>query len=581
MKTFIKTLAVSSLIALPLSAFTITTASASSGNHCYVDNQWMWMSNQASCEARIGNGKPGIWSTTQSLSVNPVTGANGTMLAKPSGHQGHTYIDDNGVITQTEVTAPIIDLVTEAELGNSVSGVTGGYVNGDDLILVRKKANGSGTSAVAIDVSSLQGQDGVDGNDGATGQTGARGATGLTGAKGDIGLTGADGAKGDTGATGLTGADGAKGDIGLTGADGAKGDTGATGLTGADGAKGDTGATGLTGADGAKGDTGATGLTGADGAKGDTGATGLTGADGAKGDTGATGLTGADGAKGDTGATGLTGAQGIQGIQGEQGIQGTQGEAGVDADMTIVNKSVSDIVDLTKRVDTQQMVDKTHHNRISRVETKSTANETRGVDNASSINLLTIEVRGRDTATNSRIDGVEGLTTTNADEIVRVEGRVDVNADEIVRVEGRVTTNANEIVRVEGLVGVNVIEIETNRIGIAANLKSIKDNSTAINNNSTRINNNSIILEGVKFEVKELRDDVEKYYDRSRAAAAAAASLTLLGNSCGASMGVASNVAAFAAGCSKQVDENMSVNFNTTLLSNGDGALGAGVNFRW
>jgi hypothetical protein len=545
MKTFIKTLAVSSLIALPLSAFTITTASAEN-QYCYVDGSWKFENSKSDCENR-----PGIWSTTQSLSVNPVTGANGTMLAKPSGHQGHTYIDDNGVITQTEVTAPIIDLVTEAELGNSVSGVTGGYVNGDDLILVRKKANGSGTSAVAIDVSSLQGQDGVDGNDGATGQTGARGATGLTGAKGDIGLTGADGAKGDTGATGLTGADGAKGDIGLTGADGAKGDTGATGLTGADGAKGDTGATGLTGADGAKGDTGATGL------------------------------TGADGAKGDTGATGLTGAQGIQGIQGEQGIQGTQGEAGVDADMTIVNKSVSDIVDLTKRVDTQQMVDKTHHNRISRVETKSTANETRGVDNASSINLLTIEVRGRDTATNSRIDGVEGLTTTNADEIVRVEGRVDVNADEIVRVEGRVTTNANEIVRVEGLVGVNVIEIETNRIGIAANLKSIKDNSTAINNNSTRINNNSIILEGVKFEVKELRDDVEKYYDRSRAAAAAAASLTLLGNSCGASMGVASNVAAFAAGCSKQVDENMSVNFNTTLLSNGDGALGAGVNFRW
>ena len=413
MKTFIKTFVVSTLIALPLSTFSITTASAEN-RHCYVDGSWKFENGKTACENRGGT-----WSTTQSLASGPVTNSNGTMLSKPSGHQGHTYINDDGVITQQNLSAPIIDLATQDELDNSVSGVTGGYVSGSDLLLFRKKADGSGTSGVSIDVSSLQGQDGTDGVDGADGVDGQDGAQGIQGLTGNTGATGQTGAKGNTGATGQTGA------------------TGNTGATGQTGAKGDTG------------------------------------------------LTGAKGDKGDTGA---------QGIQGATGLLDT---ATLEEITTDINK-----------------------------------NETRSVINASNLVGLTNEVRGRDTATNARVN-------------------------------------------------VNAADIATNRDNIAANLTNINRNRDNIAINSTAINNNSIALEGVKFELKDLRDDVEKYYDRSRAAAAAAASLTLLGNSCGASMGVAANVAAFAAGCSKQVDKNMSVNFNTTLLSNGDGALGAGVNFRW
>ena len=60
-------------------------------------------------------------------------------------------------------------------------------------------------------------QSGADGDDGATGKTGAKGDTGKTGAKGDTGAAGATGAKGDTGATGATGPAGPAGSSGSGG----------------------------------------------------------------------------------------------------------------------------------------------------------------------------------------------------------------------------------------------------------------------------------------------------------------------------------------------------------------------------
>jgi len=140
------------------------------------------------------------------------------------------------------------------------------------------------------------------------------------------------------------------GPVGTNGADGAQGSPGNDGAPGADGAQGPPGADGAQGppgADGAQGPPGADGAQGIPGADGAQGPPGNDGAQGPPGNDGAQGPPGNDGAQGPPGNDGFPGADGAQGPPGADGAQGPPGADGNSITRTVVDGSISYIVQLT------------------------------------------------------------------------------------------------------------------------------------------------------------------------------------------------------------------------------------------
>lgn len=164
----------------------------------------------------------------------------------------------------------------------------------------------------------------------------------VIGEQGPVGPVGARGEKGDKGDQGPTGDTGATGEIGLEGLRGAKGDKGDKGDAGQQGERGEQGDQGVPGQRGQRGERGEQGPSGIDGAAGRDGAKGTTGEAGPQGVPGRDGKNGKNGKDGKDGATGLTGDKGDKGDPGEKG---DKGDPGSDADVTKLEKKLSEFSD--------------------------------------------------------------------------------------------------------------------------------------------------------------------------------------------------------------------------------------------
>lgn len=164
----------------------------------------------------------------------------------------------------------------------------------------------------------------------------------VIGEQGPVGLTGAQGEKGDKGEQGPTGDTGATGEIGLEGPRGVKGDKGDKGDTGQQGERGEQGEQGVPGQRGQRGERGEQGTSGVDGTNGRNGAKGATGETGPQGVPGGDGKNGKNGKDGKDGATGL---KGDNGEKGDPGAKGDKGDPGSDADVTKLEKKLSEFSD--------------------------------------------------------------------------------------------------------------------------------------------------------------------------------------------------------------------------------------------
>lgn len=162
---------------------------------------------------------------------------------------------------------------------------------------------------------------------------GQQGPVGPIGPRGDKGERGDPGPRGDRGEHGVPGVEGPRG---------IKGDKGDKGDTGEQGERGEQGPEGIPGKRGQRGERGEQGPSGVDGAAGRDGAKGTTGEAGPQGVPGRDGKNGKNGKDGKDGATGLTGDKGDKGDPGEKG---DKGDPGSDADVTKLEKKLSEFSD--------------------------------------------------------------------------------------------------------------------------------------------------------------------------------------------------------------------------------------------